>query len=226
MPSPVGSPAYIRKQEKLQQRRKEQRAAARLAAHGGPVLPPDEAMRLEYQRDPIRWAKDVLGVDERTLRWSLFGGEYATHVWDGDRDPLARVCAEIAAGNWVGVESGKSTGKTFLAAILALWFLDCFPGATVVTAAPKEAQLTKAMWKEIGRFWPRFVRHRPEADLKQLKLRMDPPREVNGITVGGEAWSAFGWAVGVGAAEESASKAQGFHDERSEEHTSELQSRF
>jgi phage terminase large subunit len=205
MPSPVGSPAYIRKQEKLQQRRKEQRAAARLAAHGGPVLPPDEAMRLEYQRDPIRWAKDVLGVDERTLRWSLFGGAYETHVWDGDRDPMARIFEEIAAGNWVGVESGSGTGKTFGAGILVLWFLDVFVGSKVVTVAPKEKQLQEHLWKEIGTFWPTFAKRRPQAELKQLKLRMDPPRE---------AWSALGFAVGVGAAEESATKAQGFHEER------------
>lgn len=202
MPVRQGTPAYARKLEKQLAKERAARASARLAKHGGPALPPDEAMRLVYQQDPIRWAKDILGIDERTLRWSLYGGAYDGHVWDGDRDPLARICEELAAGNWVGVESATGMGKTFLAGFLPLWYLDSFPGSYVVTAAPKEKQLQLHLWKELGRFWPRFVRRRPQAELKQLKLRMDPPRDENGVKVGGEAWAAVGFACGVGAAEE------------------------
>jgi len=205
MPVQKGSPAYLRKVERQNAKRTAERAAARLARHGGPVLPPDEALRLEYQKDPIRWAEAALGIDPRSLRWSQYGGAYDAHVWDGDVDPLVRVCEALVRGEWVGVESGSGTGKTFLAAILALWFLEVFPGSRVTTVATNEKQLHAALWKEIGLFWPRFVRRRPQADLVQLKLRMDPPHD---------AWLLSGMSAGVGAREASATKAQGLHAER------------
>jgi hypothetical protein len=204
VPVKPGTPAYDRKLQK----RREQRAAEKLARHGGPALPPDEALRLEYQKDPIRWAKDVLGVDERTLCWSLSGDAYKAHVWDGDPDPLAAVCAGLADGEWVGVESGTGTGKTFLAGILACWYIDVFPGATVVTVAPKEKQLQLHVWKEIAKFGPKFLRRHPQAEQKKLMLRLDPAGPLR------DAWCIIGFVAGVGASEESATKAQGFHNER------------
>jgi hypothetical protein len=203
MPVKYGTPAYIRKQEKLKTKRKEQRAAARLARHtdgAPPSVPPDPE---HYRLDPIGWARDALGVDPRTFRWSAYGGAYDTHVWDGDVDPLAKILEALARGEWVGVESGTGTGKTFLAAVIMLWFLENFKGSKVVTTAPREKQLHEHMWQETGKFWPRFAKRRPQAELKQLKLRMEPP---------GESWSAVGFGVGVGADEESATKAQGFHE--------------
>lgn len=213
MPSKRGSPAWVGQQERLKAKRREQRLKERLARRGSqePLnFKPDPA---KYKHDLIGWARDALGVDERTFRWSAYGETYAGHIWDGDVDPLALVCEALQRGEWVGVESATGTGKTFLAAVVTLWYLENFPGSMVVTAAPKEKQLQLHMWKEIGRFWPRFVRRRAAADLKQLNLRMDPPRDVNGVRQGGDAWSAIGFAVGVGAAEESATKAQGFHEE-------------
>jgi phage terminase large subunit len=73
-----------------------------------------------------------------------------------------------------------------------------------VTEAPKEKQLTLHLWKEIGRLWPRFQAEFPAAELSQLRIRMRP---------GDDAWAAHGFGVGVGAGEESATKAQGFHAE-------------
>ena len=45
---------------------------------------------VEYQRDPIGWMRDKLGVPEHTLVWSLNEG-YEDHKWDGDINPLALV---------------------------------------------------------------------------------------------------------------------------------------
>ena len=89
----------------------------------------------EYQRDPIGWMRDKLGVPGHTLTWSLNEG-YEDHKWDGDVNPLALVCKELADWKDVGVESGTGTGKTFLGACIVLWFLAVYEDSIVVTVAP------------------------------------------------------------------------------------------
>lgn len=159
-----------------------------------------------YQSDMIGWAVDVLGIPRPTLEWSL-QPEYQRHQWDGTPDPFVAAAAGLAASKDVGIESATGTGKTFFAAIAELWFLDCWENSLVVTSAPKAAQLELHLWKEIGRLWPRFQRRRPEARLLHLKARIRPGTDEK------ETWAATGFAAGVGASEESATKAQGFHAE-------------
>jgi phage terminase large subunit len=156
-----------------------------------------------FVRDPIGFARDVLGIPEHTLRWSMHP-TYRAHRWDGTPDPLVALLEGLASWHDVGVEAGTGTQKTFTGAVAVLWFLACFENATVVTEAPKEKQLTLHLWKEIGRLWPRFSAAFPEAELSQLRIRMRP---------GDDTWAAHGFGVGVGAGEESATKAQGFHAE-------------
>jgi hypothetical protein len=163
---------------------------------------------------PIVWAVDRLGIDPQTLVWSL-QPEYATHVWDGTKDPFVAVAEALTRWQNVGVESATGTGKTFFGAICVLWFLDCYPpyqddrgtehaGGLVVTTAPKEDQLKLHIWKEIRQQWPRFQKLHPAAQLSHLRIQMRR---------GDDAWAAHGFACGVGADEESATKAQGFHAE-------------
>ncbi len=156
-----------------------------------------------YQRNPIAWMVDRMGIPEHTLRWSLNPG-YRTHQWDGTHDPLVHMCQGLADWRNVGVESATGTQKTYTAALLVFWFLDCFQDSTVVTGAPREKQLTLHLWKEVGKLWPRFHAIRPDAELATLRIRMRP---------GSDVWSAQGFATGVGADEESATRAQGFHAE-------------
>lgn len=48
-------------------------------------------------------------------------------------------------------KSANATGKSWSAARIALWFLLCFPGAQVYTAAaPPESNLRNVLWGEIG----------------------------------------------------------------------------
>lgn len=164
------------------------------------VMPPEE----RWQKDPIGWAVARLNVPRETLVWSMYP-EYKDHVWDGTPDPLAKIASSIAAGEDVGVESATGTGKTYLAAILVLWFIACFENAVVVTTAPKEDQLSVQLWKEIGRHWATYKKWYPMASTVKLKVRM---REAEGES---EVWAAQGWACGVSADEESAGKARGFH---------------
>lgn len=157
-----------------------------------------------YQKDPIGWMRDKLGIPEAFVRWSL-NEEYQNHQWDGTVDPLAVMCEAIAAGKDCGAESATGTGKTFLAAALCLWFVACFEDALVVTTAPKEGQLTTQLWKEIGRQWPKFSKAYPKASKVTLRIRM---KEGSGEQ---ETWAILGYACAIGSVEESATKAQGFH---------------
>ena len=167
----------------------------------------DVVAHVEYQRDPVGWMRDKLGVDERTLVWDRNEG-YESHEWDGDSNPLALVCNELAEWRDVGCESGTGTGKTFLGACVVLWFLATYEDSIVVTVAPKLNQLTKHLWKEIGTLWPRFQRHFPQAELLASGvIRMKPAVEDR------EIWGATAFGTGVGAEEQSATKAQGWHAE-------------
>jgi hypothetical protein len=169
-------------------------------AHGVYDVEPHTA----YERDPIGWAVEQLGIPEETIRWSL-SEAYDTHTWDGDEDPLARIAEALAQWQNVGAESGTGTGKSFWVAVLILWFQACFKGARVFTFAPKEDQLRLFIWKEISGLWPRFKIHFPSAELTDLCIRMR-----GGIDDG---WGARGYAVGVRAGENVATKAAGMHGE-------------
>lgn len=162
-----------------------------------------DAERLRYRKDPIAYLTEVLEIPRHTLVWSETAGYPGDHTWDGTKDPLAAVLEGLAAGSNVGVESGTGTGKTFLLAGIACWFLDCWPGSQVITVAPKEDQLKLHLWKELdARFWPILHRRYPLAKKGALSLKMNPP---------GEQWSIVGFVAGVGATEEAAQKAAGFH---------------
>ena len=160
----------------------------------------------EFRARPIDWMEKMLGVQRETLQWSLNGG-YAQHRWDGTPDPFLAASEAVAQGRDVGIESGTGTGKTFWLAATVLWFLACFRDAIVVTAAPKRDQLLLHVWKEIGRMWPRFRHHFPDASLTAGKARM-----LSGVDER-ERWTATAFVCGVGADEHSATKAQGFHAE-------------
>lgn len=148
---------------------------------------------------PLLYAIEKLGVRKETLDWSCLP-RYADHRWDGDPNPLVKIMDAIARGAWCGVESANAVGKTYLGAIIVLWFLECFDRAIVVTSAPKEKQLELHIWKEIGVLHPRFAL----GELSHLSLKMRPP---------GEDWAATGFVAGASKteADSSATRAQGFH---------------
>lgn len=158
-----------------------------------------------YQRDPVGFLVDVLGVERATLEWSSLP-EYARHAWDGSRDPIKAALEAIAAGQWIAVQSGTATGKTFAEAAAILWHCGSFPDSVAVTVATKEAQMVKGVWREVGRLWPRFAQRFPRAELTTLRIRMDPQR--------GDAWGAWAITAKVTADEQSNTSVQGLHAER------------
>lgn len=162
------------------------------------------APHVEYRTDPIGWAVSKLGLDERTIRWSLTAG-YDAHAWDGDKDPLAKLYEGVRDWQDCGVESGTGTGKSYGVAVLILWFLACWENALAFTFAPTEKQLKLYIWKNIGELWPRFHEHFPDATLTDLTLRMR-----GGID---ESWAAHGYPVGVKVNEQVSTGAAGMHAE-------------
>lgn len=173
-------------------------------------------LQLKYWRkNPLDWLEDRLGEDRKNFAWNLWGDEYKTHTWDGDKNPLEQAWLELAKGKWVGVESATGTGKTHALARIALWFLDTNPGCLVVTSAPKKDQLSLNLWKEIRHIFPKFKKHRNFAELLSLRLKADARKtSEDEVEEDNTDWHIIGFVAGVGANEESATKAQGFHRPR------------
>lgn len=175
----------------------------------------------EYQTRPLDWIVEKLSVPRHTMQWSL-NPEYqhctcqteicqggGPHVWDGDVDPLVQALEAMSRGQSVAISSGTTTGKTFvIGACGTLWFMACFMDAIVISLAPKQALLLKNMWKEIGRMWPRFKKHFPDATLLTGELRMNTEEGQSQV------WTASAFGAGVGADEEVAQKLKGFHSAR------------
>lgn len=89
------------------------------------------AQQLEYRKDPARWVKDKLGQ----------------HLWSMQR----AVAESIVVNRKTAVKSGHGVGKSYLAAILTLWWIDTHLGeeVLVVTTAPTKSQVTGIIWEYI-----------------------------------------------------------------------------
>ncbi len=70
-----------------------------------------------WRKDPLKWVKDRLGEDPKNYEWSDFGGAYDTHVWDGDKNPLAYAWKHFADvyKSVKSTESGNTTLPTNIA---------------------------------------------------------------------------------------------------------------
>jgi len=152
-----------------------------------------------YQTHPIDYFHDRLGIKKETIDWTLIP-EYKNHTWDGTPNPFVKILDSLVVNKWIGVESATGTGKTFNAALIALWFLECFENSVVITTAPKQSQLSYNLWKEISKLYPKFGK----GELLSLQIRMIPRRDE---------WTAIGFVAGIKANEESTTRAQGFHSE-------------
>jgi hypothetical protein len=85
--------------------------------------------------DPVKWTKDKLGVD-------LYSQQ--------------REIAELVRDNRrTAVRSSHEIGKSFVAAVLAAWWIDTHPigSAYVITTAPSGDQLKGVLWREINKIF-------------------------------------------------------------------------
>lgn len=173
----------------------------------------DEKIKPSWRADPYKWARERLKVPMKA--WGRYAYQkYLGHVWDGTKEPLLAAAKALAENHNVAVSSATGVGKTFNGALLALWFLDCWEGAQVITIAPKQDQLALHIWKEIGRLWPLFKKLHPQAELGQLRIRMRPQAHLDGAEMADSVgWGAVGFPCGVAADETVANRARGFHAE-------------
>lgn len=96
------------------------------------------ADRLDPQPDPYisapaEWIRDRLGE----------------HVWSKQQE----ICESIVKHKYTAVRSCHSSGKSFISARIAAWWISVHPAgsAFVVTTAPTFAQVRAILWREIGR---------------------------------------------------------------------------
>jgi hypothetical protein len=118
-----------------------------------------------YQKDPVGFAKDVLGVNLTPAQKELL---------EAVRD------FEI-----VQVKSATGVGKTFGLGVLAVWVYKCFDWAQVYTAAaPPESNLRRLLWGEI------FTIARDQDELfaqdsvrASLHISRHPKQFITGVTI-------------------------------------------
>ena len=94
-----------------------------------------EAVRL-MRRSPVEFAY-------RALRVCL---------WSKQRDILS--C--VGDSDYTAVKSCHETGKTFVAALLVLWWFYTRPDSETITTAPTWKQVETQLWKEINRLYARL----------------------------------------------------------------------
>jgi len=160
------------------------------------------SMREFYANNPIEYVVNELGVKRETIDWTLLP-EYKNHQWDGTVNPLVQIFEALVNNEWVGVESATGCSKTFIAACIALWFLNCFENSLVLTTAPKERQLETQIWKEIRYLYPRFNKGK----LGNLEITMSEDFKKS------YKWALIGFVSGTKADKDTEEKAQGFHAE-------------
>lgn len=86
-----------------------------------------------YRDDPCGFAADVLGV-----------------ALTADQQDIARACAARDRGpRRVKVNSGHNVGKTYLAAVLVLWWFYTRDPGVVITTAPTERDVKHLLWTEV-----------------------------------------------------------------------------
>jgi len=88
----------------------------------------DRTALARWRQDPAGWIRTWLGDTP----------------WSRQED----ICRSVVENSETNVVSGHATGKDWLAARIALWWLFTRQGI-VVTTAPKEAQVRKILWGEI-----------------------------------------------------------------------------
>lgn len=120
------------------------------------------------------------------------------------------VCIKVAADDSLYVTKDFIvTHNTFtLAAAGTLYWLACYQNSIALSIAPKRDLLLKNMWKEIGKFWPRFQAMFPDALLLTGQLRMLSGEGQQ------EVWTASAFGAGVGADEDLAQNLKGIHAQR------------
>ena len=110
-----------------------------------------QARLTEYRTNPVAWAQDVLGINP----------------WSKQQDVLEAV----QKYDHVAVRSCHGSGKSFIASIIAAWFISVHPEgeAIVVTTAPTYHQVHSILWEDIRKHHMR-ANQRYEEGLSPMRM--------------------------------------------------------
>ena len=90
---------------------------------------------------------------DRVPKYQKSAALFAREILKFTPDPWQEnVLDDISTHANVTVRSGQGVGKTGCEAVIALWFLCCFPYARVVATAPTKQQLHDVLWSEIEKW--------------------------------------------------------------------------
>lgn len=166
-----------------------------------------EDRRLRYYRaNPAAWCEDKLGIelahyrDRAVLEAWLAGQSSERHRWcrdmlaqdklslDSTRSYQADALNTMAQPGRYAFQWANSTAKTATAALWGLWFLDCYPGARLITTAGTWSQLKEQLWREIP-LWASKATEPIVPSLERIgKTQIDIDND----------WAAFGRAADKG----------------------------
>lgn len=91
-----------------------------------------QAIMVRSQRDPCWWAESVLGVKlTRLQRHALI--------------------AMVGKRRRISIKTCNGVGKSFVAAVIVLWFCSVFADSFAITTATKFTQVRAIVWREIQR---------------------------------------------------------------------------
>lgn len=142
-----------------------------------------KSRRAEYKHNPVLWAKEVGGY----------------HMWSSQ----AEVAMAVAANQNVAVKAGHGVGKSWLAAILACWWIDTrYPDCFVASTAPSTAQIGAIVWREIHGIRARIeVRYKEYLKRKEAGQSTEglPDHKLPGYVTSDHIWKTdFGVPIGFG----------------------------
>jgi len=92
-------------------------------------------LMLSYRRDPVFFVEHALG-----------------HITWGKQREILR---SVRDNERTAVRACHGVSKTFAAAEIAVWFLNCIPNSKVITTAPTYTQMKMLLWAEINAIYAR-----------------------------------------------------------------------
>lgn len=90
-------------------------------------------LMLSYRRDPVFFVEHCLGH----LTW----GKQREILWS------------VRDNEKTAVRASHGVSKTYTAAEIAVWFLNCVPNSKVITTAPTYTQMKMLLWSEINKIY-------------------------------------------------------------------------
>lgn len=100
-----------------------------------------EAVFGEYRDDPVRFARDVLGV----------------RLWSAQK----RILCSVRDNKATAVASAHGVGKSFIAGVAVVWWMCTRSPARVFTTAPTHRQVIQILWRQVQQVHRRAKRRLP-----------------------------------------------------------------